>query len=580
MNENITIKNERVDDIPLLLSQIEKMQVGDLLDQYFPTHGNWQGLSLSQVTSVWLSFILSEANHRLSHVQPWVEQRLEILTTCLGIPVRFLDFTDDRLALILDNLSKESAWIDFEKALTQNIVRVYDMKTHQVRIDSTTAKGYVQVTPEGLFQFGHSKDHRPDLPQIKINMSALDPPGLPVSTTIVAGHCADDPLYVLEIKRVQNSLERHGLTYMGDSKMAVLKTRAFIVDSKDFYLCPLTDVQVRNTQWEQLLWPVDNGIEPLVPVYRQNGENDKPEKIAEGYESQVCLIEEVDGNTIKWIERRLIIRSLKFAQSQERALRTRIDRALSAISALNERKQGKKRFSDEEQLRTAAEQIVSKYRVTDLIHLEITTDITERIVRQYKNRPGRIVQEKDVRIKASIDETALNKAIEPLGWRVYVTNHSEKELSLEQAVLAYRAEYLVERGFGRLKGKPLSLTPMYLDTDERVTGLIRLLTIGLRVLTLLEFCVRKQLKEEEGKLAGIYPSNPKRATARPTAEMMLRAFEGVTLTVIKQGDKVYRHLTPLSKVQQRILELLGLSSDIYLQLSQHFLEPTINLSEP
>jgi transposase len=491
-----------------------------------------------------------------------------------------LDFSDDRLALVLDNLSKDSAWIDFETALTQNIIRVYDLQTHQIRIDSTTAKGYVQVTPEGLFQFGHSKDHRPDLPQVKINMSVLDPLGLPVSTTIVAGHCADDPLYVEEIKRVQKSLGRHSLTYIGDSKMAALKTGAFIVASEDSYLCPLTDVQVRNTQWEQLLWPVESGIQPLVSVYRQNGENDKPEKIAEGYESQVCLIEEIDGRTIKWIERRLIIRSLKFAQSQERALRTRIQKALSVISALNERKQGKKRFSEEEELRTAAEQIVSKYRVTGLIHLETITDITERIVRQYGNHPKRMVQEKDVHLKASVDETALDEAIERLGWRVYVTNHSEKELSLEQAVLAYRAEYLVERGFGRLKGKPLSLTTMYLDTDERVTGLIRLLTIGLRVLTLLEFCARKQLKEEEGKLVGIYPGNPKRATSRPTAEMMLRAFEGLTLTVIKQGDRIYRHLTPLSKVQQRILHLLGLSSDIYLQLSQHFLEPTIDLSEP
>jgi hypothetical protein len=32
-------------------------------------------------------------------------------------------------------------------------------------------------------------------------------------------------------------------------------------------------------------------------------------------------------------------------------------------------------------------------------------------------------------------------------------------LSLAQAVLAYRSEYQVERSFGRLKGRPLSLTP-------------------------------------------------------------------------------------------------------------------------
>jgi transposase len=48
-------------------------------------------------------------------------------------------------------------------------------------------------------------------------------------------------------------------------------------------------------------------------------------------------------------------------------------------------------------------------------------------------------------------------------------------LTLEQAVLAYREEYLIERGFGRLKGKPLSLTPLYLQRDERAKGLVGVL---------------------------------------------------------------------------------------------------------
>ncbi len=47
------------------------------------------------------------------------------------------------------------------------------------------------------------------------------------------------------------------------------------------------------------------------------------------------------------------------------------------------------------------------------------------------------------------------------GWRVYVTNHPEQNLTLADAVRAYRDEYLMERGFGRLKGFALSLTPIY-----------------------------------------------------------------------------------------------------------------------
>ena len=126
----------------------------------------------------------------------------------------------------------------------------------------------------------------------------------------------------------------------------------------------------------------------------------------------------------------------------------------------------------------------------------------------------------------------------------------------------------------------MALTPLYLDSDERVTGLIRLLTIGLRVLTLLEFGARHQLQDEGSKVAGLYPGNPTRATARPTTELMLRAFEGLTLTLLSAGDGVRVHLTLLTPVQRRILELLDLSPTIYLRLAQHCSEPMLNLSEP
>ena len=106
---------------------------------------------------------------------------------------------------------------------------------------------------------------------------------------------------------------------------------------------------------------------------------------------------------------------------------------------------------------------------------------------------------------------------------MYSTNQPREELSLEQAVLAYRSEYLVERSVGRLKGRPLSLKPMYVQRDDHATGLIRLLSIALRVLTLLEFVGRRQLAAEGAKLAGLYAGNPQRETARPTAERLLEA---------------------------------------------------------
>jgi len=109
-----TINQERIDDIPLLLTQLEKMGVQKLIDAYFPTHGNWQGLSLGWVSVVWLCHIMSQQDHRLSYVQPWVGKRLETLKVCTGQTIRELDFSDDRLEASLRYLIQDKNWSEFE----------------------------------------------------------------------------------------------------------------------------------------------------------------------------------------------------------------------------------------------------------------------------------------------------------------------------------------------------------------------------------------------------------------------------------------------------------------------------------
>lgn len=114
---------------------------------------------------------------------------------------------------------------------------------------------------------------------------------------------------------------------------------------------------------------------------------------------------------------------------------------------------------------------------------------------------------------------------------------------------------------------------MYVQRDDHATGLIRLLSIALRVLTLMEFVGRRHLAVEKGQIAGIYAGNPKRETARPTAERLLEAFKDVTLTVIELPHQTICHVTALNSVQLRILEILGFSSALYTSLESISLEP-------
>ena len=165
-----------------------------------------------------------------------------------------------------------------------------------------------------------------------------------------------------------------------------------------------------------------------------------------------------------------------------------------------------------------------------------------------------------------VDEAAVEAAVRRLGWRVYGTNRPLEQWSLAQAVLAYRRAYQGERSLGRLKGQPLALTPMSVQRDDHATGLMRLLSRALRVLTLWEFVARRQLAAERTTRAGLYAGNPKRENARPTAERLLEAFQAITLTIIEGPQQTDRHLSPLHPLQQRILEVLGFASALYTRL--------------
>jgi len=572
MNEIPNIITERVDDIPLLIEQMQRMGLPTLLDNHFPTHGNWTGLSLGWVSTIWLSSMLSRGDHRMVHVEPWVAKRLWTLGFTTGQAVMRVDFTDDRLEIVLRRLSDDTRWAAFESALNQHTVRVYDLSTARVHVDSTSASVYATVSEGGLFQFGHSKDERPDLPQVKVMQAVLDPLGMPLATDVVSGERADDPLYMPCIERVQASVGRHGLLYVGDCKMASRDTRARIAAAGDFYLCPLPQVQMDQGEFDAALEAVCHGEHVLSSVVRE-GPKGQPEVIAEGYEYPVAMSQKGEGQGESWTERRLVVRSVRQAQAAEAALRARVAKAMVQIEALNQRGRGKKRFETVAALRQAVVAIMQRYSVEDLLWFRLNQYDTPRLVRAYRGQPARVDHDRHATVEVRVDEAALEATIHRLGWRVYGTNQPGESLSLAQAVLAYRSAYQVERSFGRLKGRPLSLTPMYVQRDDHATGLIRLLSIALRVLTLLECVGRRQLATEGAKLAGLYAGNPKRETDRPTAERLLEAFRDITLTIMEGPQQTDRRLTALSPLQQRVLEILGFSSELYTRLCTVSAEP-------
>jgi transposase len=565
-------------DLPVLWATFQRLDLLALLDRHFPAPLHWKGpLTPSEVLAGWLLFVVSQGDHCLNHVETWVAQHQGVLSALLGKTVLPVHFQDDRLADWLTRLSAGASFSALERDLNQQTIRVYQLPSNLVRIDATTANSYAEVLSEqGLLQFGHSKDD-PDRPQLKIAAAVLDPLGLPLATAVVPGNATDDPLYVPAIQAVQQSLGTGGRTYVGDCKMAALATRAFVAAGGDFYLCPLSETQISRAVRRELLQPVWDGAEALQQVWRPGPRGQANELVAEGFPVDVELTAQVGEKELRWTERRWLVRSLAYAQAQEAALDRRLEKATEALRELVVRKQGKKQLFHAELLR-AAEALVQREGVEGLLSYTAQAVMTTRHVRAYRGRPARPETDVSFAVEVRREEALIAGKKREMGWQVYASNGLATALA--QVVWAYRGQYRVEDDWSRLKGRPLGLTPLYLQDQGRIQGLVYLLSLALRLLTLLEWVVRERLRQEGTKLQGVYAGQPGRKTARPSAELLLATMKTISVSVVEVNGQIHALLSPLTEVHKRLLALWDLPPDLYEKVACGFPIPPTNTSEP
>lgn len=573
--DTLSLTHERVDDIPLLLGFMQQLNFPDILERHLGSHHLHRGLSNGWLTTVWLTFLLSNSNHRKVSVQDWTGTHTHTLQTLIGQSLRPSEFSDDRLSILLRRLH-DADWPALEAELWQATCEVYEISYQCVRLDATTSFGYHTITADGLMQRGHSKDHRPDLPQLKLMAAAAQPTSHLLACDIVSGQSADDPLYLPLIRRVRQQLRRQGLLYTGDCKMAALSTRAELVAEKDYYLMPLPRTGDAAAEIETWIEEAVVGKHTLQKLTRAN-EQGKKVVFARAYERQRAQRSAVAEKTVAWTERVQVIRSLELAKRQAKQLDERLREAAAELPTLTPPVgRGHKQYREEEALRAAVAEVLERHRVQGL--LTVTWQREEQRQTRYRGsgrgglgRPTYTT----TKVRYAITEVQRNEAAiaqtkARQGWRVQVTNLPAARWRLRETVLLYNGGWSVERDFHLLKDQPLGIQPLFVREDEQIVGLTRLLTIALRVLTLSELQVRSGLAEADEALSGLYEGQPKRTTEHPTAARCLKAISRMEITVsrVQAGQQVQWHLTELPPLLKRMLQLLHLSPTLYTRLTK------------
>jgi transposase len=560
------ITHEPVDDVPVVIAWLLNMQVAILVDAVLPPpHGNWQGLSYGQVTVIWLTHMLTQCDHRLCPVQEWVADRLTVLRRCTGWPVSAQDLTDDRLETVLDLLGDERSrpWEALDWAMGRYLVQAYRLPTDTARIDTSTfSVHHGERDPDGqvysLLRFGKSKDQRPDLRQFVEALGTLDPAGVPLVSLMLRGNQNDSPVYLPVWRQMVEIIGRPDFLLVGDCKLSSLDNRAHLQLAGGLYLSPLA----MTGSWPGVLraWVLD----PPVAVEEVALPDQEPGE-APAYRGFVMALGTLgqDPRTqapIGWMEQVFVVCNTRTATSEIEALYRRLDRAEKALAGLARRP-----GSDRASLQQRVAAVLDHERVTDYLQVEVEDQVTyqERLIGRGRGGPNhqrQTVENHHLVLTVTRQATAIEQAERLAGWRLYVSNTTPERMSLAQSIDYYRGQWQ------RWKRGELPALPVYLKYEARIRGLMVLLSIGLRVLTLVEFVVRRELADSQEKLPGLYEGNRKRATDRPTTERLLRAFEGIVLYCVPTGDQVSYQLTPLADLHKRILHLMSLPANLYARL--------------
>src|SRR5256712_4707542 len=431
---------ERVDDVALLLGQMVKMGLPEVLDRHIPRHWTQRGLSWGWTAVMWLASILTEGDHRKVSVETSLKGMHHTLSHLTAQVIEPLDLSDDRLSHLLAHLSKPTYWHQIERDLNARSIEVHALPQDVIRCDATTVSGEHEVTDGGLLQFGHSKDD-PTRPQIKVMMGSLDPLGMPLATDVLSGERADDGLYIPIMERIRIGLNKTGLLFVGDCKMSALETRTHVVGHHDFYLSPLP---VTGATAEAMEAWIAEGVTKheageLERIFRIN---DRGQEVlaAEGYEFERTCGAQVGEEA--WRERVLVVRSPVHAARQVAGLESRLDHAEQQLAALTPtRSRGKRQITEEANIVEAIDHVLKAQRVDGLLSVAWEKQ-SERHTQYVGRGRGSASRQKRVikKIRSHITRIArqgdaIAALTQRFGWKAFVTNAGQQRRPLHQAAL-------------------------------------------------------------------------------------------------------------------------------------------------
>ena len=525
--------SQQLDHLGLIAGMFDELEFGQLIDELIPQDTTQRLVSVGQAVKAMVLNGLGFANRALYLTPLFFRDKPTERLIGKGILPEHLH--DDLLGRSLDALYE----YDVSKLYPQLAalaVKKLGLLTRFGHLDSTSfhtdGRYNSDAEPEAEVVHitkGYSRDHRPDLNQVVLQLINERQAGIPLVMQILNGNNSDQVSFHEMIQGFSEQMqETFELEYM-------------VADSALY-----TADKLAQLSW---LWWITRVPERL-RLAQKKIEQYAPELMINPNEAAAKSIEvEYGGVQQRWL--------VHFSpQAYQRATKNLHKKWLTNSTAeLNHlNKLCKQNFACEADARKAYQAFEKTLKYSFL------TEFTIHKIPRF-NGKGRPKKDSppdyfEYQIEAALasDWSTYNQILQRKSCFILATNQLDSQaLTDDELFSAYKDQQKVERGFRFLKDPMFMASTLYLNSPKRIEALMMVMTLSLLIYAALEHRIREALQSE----GATFQDQKGRATQRPTVRWVFQYFTGIHLLQINEAEYTQYLVLNLREVQMSLLRCLG-----------------------
>ena len=512
-------KTETLEHLGLVSSMIDELGIVESIDNAIEQDKNERKVTIGESVKAMILNGLGFANRQLYLVPQFFENKPLDLLIKEGIEPNNLN--DKVLGRALDSLYNYGVTPLFS-LISDKAFSNLDLVAKYHHLDSTAIHldgeynskeepkdGVVHITK------GYSKDHRPDLNQVMLEMICENSHGIPLAMRPLDGNSSDKVSFE---KMIVDHVEALSKTTTG----------TVVADSAVYTADNLASFKANNITW---MTRVPNQIKETKKVMNSISLDRMTPHSTDARYSYLVLGNSYADVNQQWVVVHSIPAKERAKKSVSKKLNKLVNKEIKAFDLLKSTL-----FACEDDANRALEKLTKKLTLLELIDTQIVTH------KRYKKRGKPSKNQKPDFYEYSIDSNYSFK-IEPYHqevWKksLFILASNDLKVKAEEIIDAYKNQFVVERGFRFIKSPEFLADSLYLKKPERIEALLFIMTLCLMVYASLEMKIRTSLKDEDE----FFIDQKGKPTQTPTTRWVFQTFTDIHLLSIGDNQQIVMNL--------------------------------------